>query len=183
MSAPIPLRRDFDAAQLRSLARKTKNGPQARRLLALAAIYDGATRTEAAKIGGIGLQIVRDWVLRFNVRGPDGLLDGKSPGQPSRLNDGQRQALARMIESGPIPAVHGVVRWRLIDLAHWIFEEFRITIAKQTLSRELRCMGYRKLSARPRHHAQAAGAIEDFKKAFPPVWRRSRARRASTATR
>ena len=183
MSAPIPLRRDFDASRLRSLARKTKNGPQARRLLALAAIYDGATRTEAAKIGGIGLQIVRDWVLRFNARGPDALLDGKSPGQPSKLNDGQRQALARMIESGPIPAVHGVVRWRLIDLAHWIFEEFRITIAKQTLSRELRSMGYRKLSARPRHHAQAAGAIEDFKKAFPPVWRRSRARRASTATR
>jgi transposase len=91
-------------------------------------------------------------------------LNGKSPGHPPKLNDAQRQAIARMIESGPIPAVHGVVRWRLIDLAQWIFEEFRITIAKQTLSRELRCMGYRKLSARPRHHAQAAGAIEDFKK-------------------
>jgi transposase len=119
MSAPIPLRRDFDASQLLSLARKTKNGPQARRLLALAAIYDGAARTEAAKIGGIGLQIVRDWVLRFNARGPDGLLDGNALAQPSKLNDGQRQALARGIESGPIPAVHGVVRWRLIDLAHW----------------------------------------------------------------
>jgi transposase len=182
MSAPIPLRRDFDASQLRGLARKTKDGPQARRLLALATIYDGGTRTEAAKIGGVGLQIVRDWVLRFNARGSDGLLDGKSPGQPSKLNDGHRRALARMVESGPIPAVHGVVRWRLIDLAQWIFEEFRITIAKQTLSRELGSMGYRKLSARPRHHAQAAGAIEDFKKASPPVWRRSRARRASTAT-
>jgi len=183
MSAAIPLRRDFGASQLRGLARKTKDGPQARRLLALAAIYDGATRTEAAKIGGVGLQIIRDWVLRFNARGPDGLLDGKSPGQPPKLNDIQRQALARMIESGPIPAVHGVVRWRLIDLAQWIFEEFRITIAKQTLSRELRSLGYRKLSARPRHHAQAAGASEDFKKASPPVWRRSRARRTSTATR
>jgi transposase len=173
MSAAIPLRRDFGASQLRGLARKTKDGPQTRRLLALAAIYDGATRTEAAKIGGVGLQIIRDWVLRFNARGPDGLLDGKSPGQPPKLNDSQRQALARMIESGPIPAVHGVVRWRLIDLAQWIFEEFRITIAKQTLSRELRSMGYRKLSARPRHHAQAAGAIEDFKKLVagrsPPV--------------
>jgi transposase len=182
MSAPIPLRQDFGASQLRSFARKTKDGPQARRLLALAAIYDGATRTEAAKIGGVGLQIIRDWVLRFNERGPDGLLDGKSPGQSPKLNDDQRQALARMIESGPIPAVHGVVRWRLIDLAQWIFEEFRITIAKQTLSRELRAMGYRKLSARPRHHAQAAGAIENFKKVSPPVWTRSRARRASTAT-
>src|SRR5215831_18572968 len=63
MSAPTPLRQDFDAPQVRGLARKTKDGPQARRLLALAAIYDGATRTEAAKIGGVGLQIIRDWVL------------------------------------------------------------------------------------------------------------------------
>ena len=101
MSVPIPLRVDFDAVQLRGLARKTKDGPQARRLLALAAIYDGAMRTEAAKIGGVGLQIIRDWVLRFNARGPDGLLDGKSPGQPSRLNDAQRQAIGLMIENGP----------------------------------------------------------------------------------
>src|SRR5215813_12736953 len=113
----------------------------------------------------------------------DALLNGKSPGQPCKLNDLQRRAIAGMIESGPIPAVHGVVRWRLIDLAQWIFEEFRITIAKQTLSRELRAMGYRKLSARPRHHAQAQGAIEDFKKAFPCAWRKSRAPRRSTATR
>src|SRR5438132_7608812 len=126
MSAPTPLRQDFDAPQVRGLARKTKDGPQARRLLALAAIYDGATRTEAAKIGGVGLQIIRDWVLRFNARGPDGLLDGKSTGQPSKLNDTQRQAIARMIEQGPIPAVHGVVRWRLIDLVQWLYEEFAI---------------------------------------------------------
>ncbi|MGH7189452.1 MAG: helix-turn-helix domain-containing protein [Acetobacteraceae bacterium] len=183
MSIPIPLRRDFSASRLRSLAKKTKDGPQARRLLTLAAIYDGATRTEATKIGGVGLQIIRDWVLRFNAYGPDGLLDRKPPGQPPKLNDGQRQAIAQMIESGPIPAVHGVVRWRLIDLAQWIYEEFRITIAKQTLSRELRAMGYRKLSAQPRHHAQAAGAIEDFKKTSPRAWRQSRAKKRSTSTR
>ena len=59
------------------------------------------------------------YVTRFNARGPDGLLDGKSPGRPSKLNDVQRQAIARMIESGPIPAAHGVVRSRLIDLAQW----------------------------------------------------------------
>jgi transposase len=183
MSVPILLRGDFKAYQLRGLAKKTKDGPQARRLLTLAAIYDGATRTEAAKIGGVGLQIIRDWVLRFNAHGPDGLLDRKPPGQPSKLNDGQRQAIARIIENGPIPAVHGVVRWRLIDLAQWIFEEFRITIAKQTLSRELRAMGYRKLSARPRHHAQAEGAIEDFKKTSPRAWTKSPGKRRSTATR
>jgi hypothetical protein len=109
MSAPIPLRQDFEASQLRGLAKRSKDGPQARRLLALAAIYDGATRTEAAKIGGVGLQIIRDWVLRFNARGPDALVNGKSPGQPSKLNELQRQAIADMIERGPIPAVHGVV--------------------------------------------------------------------------
>ena len=121
--------------------------------------------------------------MRFNARGPDALVNGKSPGRPSKLNDLQRQAIAEMIERGPIPAVHGVVRWRLIDLAQWIFEEFRITIAKQTLSRELRAMGYRKLSARPRHYAQAQGAIEDFKKASHCAWKKSRTRRRSTATR
>jgi transposase len=183
MSVPIPLRPDFSASQLCGSAKKTKDGPQVRRLLTLAAIYDGATRTEVAKIGGVGLQIIRDWVLRFNERGADGLLNGKSPGHPSKLNDIQRQTIARMIERGPIPAVHGVVRWRLIDLAQWIFEEFRITIAKQTLSRELRAMGYRKLSARPRHYAQAEGAIEDFKKTSPRVWTQSHAKRRSTATR
>src|ERR1700688_3571162 len=182
MAIPVALRGDFKASQLRAVARKTKDGPQARRLLALAAIYDGATRTEAAKIGGVTLQIIRDWVMRFNARGAAGLLDGKSPGQPSRLNDVQRQAIVRMIESGPIPAIHGVVRWRLIDLSQWIYEEVRITVAKQTLSRQLRAMGYRKLSARPRHHAQAAGAIEDFKKAYPSAWRRSGAKKASSPT-
>jgi transposase len=121
--------------------------------------------------------------LRFNARGSVGLLNGKAPGQPSKLNDAQRQTIARMIESGPIPGVHGVVRWRLIDLAQWIFEEFRITIAKQTLSRELRAMGYRKLSARPRHHAQVEGVIEDFKKTSPRTWMPSRATGRWTATR
>ena len=138
---PIPLRADFNAGLVRAAAKRSKDGPQARRLLTLAAIYDGATRTEAAEIGGVTLQIIRDWVMRFNALVLDGLIDRKPPGQPSRLNDAQRQAIVRMIESGPIPAIHGVVRWRLIDLAQWIYEEFRITVAKQTLSRELRAMG------------------------------------------
>jgi hypothetical protein len=113
MSAPIPLRRDFGASQLRGLAKKTKDGAQARRLLALAAIYDGATRTEAAMIGGVGLQIIRDWVLHFNERGPDVLLNGKSPGQPCKLNDVQRQAIARnrtLGRSGRLAPVDGTRR-------------------------------------------------------------------------
>jgi transposase len=180
---PIALRGDYDAVRLRSIARKTKDAPQARRLLALAAIYDGATRTEAAQIGNVTLQIIRDWVVKFNADGPGGLVNRKAPGQPSRLNAEQRAVIVKMIESGPIPAAHGVVRWRLVDLCQWIWEEFRIAIAKQTLSRELRAMGYRKLSARPRHHAQAEGAITDFKKHSPRAWRRLPANRASASTR
>lgn len=177
MGSPVPLRDDFDAAALRRLARRTGNANQGRRLLALAAIYDGGSRGDAARIGSVGLQTVRDWVLRFNAAGPDRLVDGKAPGQTPKLNDAQRQALARTVESGPVPAVHGVVRWRLIDLAQWVREEFGISIAKQTLSRELRAMGFRKLSARPRHHAQNEHAAEAFKKNSPPSWRTSRAAR------
>jgi transposase len=176
---PIPLRTDFGAARLRRIARESANGNQVRRLLALAAIYDGASRTEAAQIGGVTLQVVRDWVLRFNALGPEGLLDRKAPGQASRLRDEHRAALAAMVESGPIPAIHGVVRWRVIDLCQWVWDEFQISVSKQTLSRELRAMGYRKLSARPRHHAQAEGAIADFKKNGQRLWRRLRARAAS----
>lgn len=177
MSAAIRLREDFDGTTLRGLARKTRDAKQARRLLALAEIYDGGERRAAARIGGVGVQIVRDWVVRFNAEGPDGLVDKKAPGQPPRLKDAHRRALARMIEEGPIPAVHGVVRWRLVDLIQWLWEEFRIVVAKQTLSRVLRAMGYRKLSARPRHYAQNPTAAADFKKTSPRSWQRSPAAR------
>jgi transposase len=176
---PIPLRSDFDGSALRRLARQSKDGPQARRLLALAAVYEGATRTEAARIGGVTLQIVRDWVIKFNAQGPDGLIDRKPPGQPSRLTDVHRAALMVRLDEGPIPSVHGVVRWRLVDLIEWLWEEFRVPISKQTLSREVRALGYRKLSARPRHHARSEAEVSAFKKPSPPVWRRSLERRAS----
>jgi transposase len=178
MGAAVSLREDFNGARLRVLAKAEKEGSVTRRLLALAEIYDGA-RGEAARIGGVGLQTIRDWVLRFNDRGLEGLVDGKAPGQIPKLKDEQRRALAALVEAGPIPAIHGVVRWRLVDLAQWIFKEYRISVSKQILSRELRAMGYRKLSARPHHHAQAEGAIEEFKKNSQPVWTKSRARRTS----
>ena len=170
----IPLRADFDASALRMWAKKSKDGPQARRLLALAAVYEGASRTDAAEIGGVTLQIVRDWVVKFNARGPQGLINRKAPGRSPRLSDEHRKAVAAVIESGPMPAIDGVVRWRIVDLCYWVFEEFSISVSKQTLSRQLRAMGYVKLSARPRHHAQADGAIDDFKKNSPRAFVRSR---------
>src|SRR5881227_3439743 len=104
MAAAVRVRGDYEAAQIRVLAKRSKDAAQTRRLLALAAIYDGGSRTEAATIGGVGLQTVRDWVLSFNAEGPPGLVYGKAPGKAPLLNDQQRQALHRMVESGPLPA-------------------------------------------------------------------------------
>ena len=173
MAAAIGLRDDFDGPALRKFGRLTKDAAQARRLLALAAIYDGGSRTDAARIGDVGLQTVRDWVLRFNARGPAGLLDGKAPGNRPKLDDAQRRALAEIVERGPIPAIHEVVRWRLADLAQWIWEEFGISLSETTVGRELRALGYRKISARPRHFAQNELAIDAFKKGCRPNWTRS----------
>lgn len=170
MGAPIPLRGDYDAATLRCLAKEAEDANQTRRLLALASIYDGGSRSAAAKLGGVGLQIVRDWVLRFNADGPEGLIDGKAPGKPPKLDTEQRRALFRKVEEGPIPAVDGVVRWRLKDLGRWIFEQFGISMDKTTVGRELKRLGFRKLSARPQHPHQNAFAIEDFKKVSPRCW-------------
>jgi transposase len=77
-------------------------------------------------------------VLRFNAKGPDGLVDGKSTGRPPLLDDEQRRALVAVVEAGPIPAIHEVVRWRLIDLVQWVFDEYGLLVTKQILSRELR---------------------------------------------
>lgn len=173
MTTAIGLRTDFDGTALRRLARRTKDSAQARRLLALAEIYDGGTRSDAARVGGVTLQSVRDWALRFNAKGPEGLIDLKAPGPKPKLDDAQRLVLKQIVEQGPIPAIHGVVRWRLIDLVQWISDEFGISLDETTVGRELKTMGYRKLSARPRHHAQNEHAVEAFKKTSPPSWRRS----------
>ncbi len=167
MGAAIRLRSDFDGPSLRSLAKRCRNGAQARRLLALAEIYDGARRSDAARLAGVGLQIVRDWVIRFNAEGPNGLIDRKGSGPPSRLNDAQREALRQAVEDGPKPYLDGVVRWRLVDLVEWVWDEFGISVSRQTLGRELRAMGFRKLSARPQHYAQDSDAIDAFKKTSP----------------
>jgi transposase len=159
---------------LRREMRGTRDASRARRLLALAAIYDGNPRGEAAKIGGVTLQIVRDRVVRFNAEGPAGLIDRKAPGSAPKLGAAERQALAQMVARGPVPAVHGVVRWRRVDLAQRVWEEFRISISTQTPNRALRALGDRKLSARPRDHAQDPRSLETFKRTSPPRWRRSR---------
>ena len=115
MSAALRLREDYGARDLRGLAKASRDAAQTRRLLALAAIYEGTSRGVAAEIGGVQRQTVRDWVAAFNAQGPAGLIDGKAPGQRPLLDGEQRAALGRIVEAGPHPAVDGLVRWRLID--------------------------------------------------------------------
>src|ERR687885_890452 len=110
MAAPVRLRTDFDATTLRRPAKAAHHPHQSRRLLALAVIHEGGSRSDAARIADVGLQTVRDWVLRFNAHGPQGLINRKAPGQTPRLNQAQRRALQQVVEQGPIPAVHGVNR-------------------------------------------------------------------------
>ena len=173
MGAALSLRQDYTSDDLKRLARASRDANQTRRLLALSVIYDGGRRSEAARIGGVGRQIIRDWVERFNGQGPDGLIDRKAPGNPSKLNDEQRAALAEIVERGPIPAVDGVVRWRLIDLVAWVWDEFRISLSEATMSRELKALGFAKISARPRHQAQNEAALAAFKKTSPRRSQRS----------
>ena len=172
MSMPLKLRDDFPAVDVRAVARRCKDETQVRRLLAIAAILDGGSRSDAAFVGGVTRRIVRDWVLRFNADGPDGLANRKASGPQTILGDEHRRALEEVVEAGPIPAVHGVVRWRIIDLAQWLWDEFKISISKQALGHELRTMGYRELTARPCHQAQRPEDIVVFKKSSLPIWRK-----------
>jgi transposase len=169
MSAAISLRDDFEADELRNIAGKVKDASQARRLLSIAAVYDGMDREEAARLGGMDRQTLRDWVHRFNARGPDGLIDSKSPGRPSKLSAKQKEALQQLVEAGPDPQMHGVVRWRCVDLKRVLGERFAVDLSEVSLGRVLKQLGYSHISARPRHPAQDAQAIAAFKKTSP-LW-------------
>src|SRR5215813_2664891 len=157
MGQAIAVRTDYTAGEVRVLAKRVKDAAQARRLLAIAAVLDGASRTEAAKIGGMDRQTLRDWVIRFNDQGPDGLINIASPGVPPKLDATHRAFLARIAEEGPIPAVHGVVRWRACDLIMRLHEEFGISVSDDTIYRALKDLGFSHAAAltraqQPREH-------------------------------
>ena len=173
MGTAIAVRTDYSSKDLRRLAGRVKNAGQARRLLAIAAVLDGGSREEAARIGGMDRQTLRDWVIRFNGQGADGLINKSAPGAPGKLTGEHKAFLIRLVEAGPIPAVHGVVRWRACDLIMRLHEEFGISVSDATIYRVLKELGFSHVSARPKAYRQDPEAIEVFKKTFPPAWRRS----------
>ena len=157
-------RTEHSSAALRGEARRTKDSDQARRLLALALVMEGATRTQAARTAGMDRQTLRDWVIRYNEEGVGGLRDRPRPGRPPQLNKGRLAALARLVEAGPDINVHRVVRWRCVDLQAEIKARFAVEISERHVGRLLRQLKFTRLSVRPRHPQADEAAQEAFKK-------------------
>jgi transposase len=173
MGQAIAVRSGYTSGEVRRFAKVAKDGAQARRLLAIAAVLDGASREEAATIGGMDRQTLRDWVIRFNDQGPEGLINRPSPGAPGKLSDEHKAYLAGLVEEGPIPAIHGVVRWRGCDLIMQLHETFGISVSDDTIYRALKELGFSHVSARPKAYRQDPDAIDAFKKTLLYAWRRS----------
>jgi transposase len=173
MGHAIPVRTDYTAGEVRRFARRAKDAAQARRLLAIAAVLEGASREEAANIGGMDRQTLRDWLIRFNEQGANGLINIPSPGMPPKLNATHKAFLVRIVEEGPIAAIHGVVRWRACDLIMRLHQEFGLSVSDDTIYRALKTLGFSHVSARPKAYKQNAEAMEAFKKTSPSVWRKS----------
>lgn len=161
-------RNDRSAAELRTAARRSKDSDQARRLLAIALVLEGQSRTEAARITGMDRQTLRDWVIRYNAEGMDGLHDRPRSGRPPQLTAEHLAELARLVEAGPDLDVHGVVRWRCVDLQAQIKRRFDVELSERHVGRLLRRLNFTRLSVRPRHPEADAAAQEAFKKTSPP---------------
>jgi len=164
MPSAVKLREDYSAVDLRLLAKRSKDANQSRRLLSLAAVRDGQSRFEAAKIGGMDRQTLRDWVHRFNAQGPDGLRDLHGGGREPRLSQAQLAELSAIIETGPDPKVDGVVRWRRRDLQGVVAKRFGVEYHERYVGKLLKALGFSHVSARPRHPGQDVRVMEEYKK-------------------
>jgi transposase len=164
MPSAVPLRTDFSARELRRLAKQSQDSNQIRRLLSLAAVLDGMSRDDAARIGGMDRQTLRDWVHRFNLAGPNGMLDAWTSGPTPRLSLEKMRELAALVETGPDRQADGVVRWRRVDLKLVIKKRFGVDFHERYVGTLLKKLGFSHVSARPRHPGQDIETIGAFKK-------------------
>ena len=160
-------RMDHTAVELRAFAARCGDGAQVRRVLALAHILEGRSRTEAAKQSGMDRQTLRDWVHRYNAEGLAGLKSGAGPGQPPLLNEVQMAELKALVLQGPDPVADKVVRWRCVDLRNVVAQRFSVTVHERTIGKWLRQMGMTRLQPRPFHPKKDVAAQETFKKTSP----------------
>jgi transposase len=164
-------RRNLTARELRAASAKARDAKAARRMLAIALVLEGKDRKTAAETCGMDRQTLRDWVHRYNAQGLAGLENRKGRGRPSRLTTEQKAELAALVESGPDTEQNGVVRWRCADLKRRIEEMFGVKLHERTVGKQLKALGYVRLSVRPQHPKSDPQAQEAFKKTSP---RRSR---------
>ena len=160
-------RTEFSADQLRREAKRSRQASQSRRLLALALILEGASRSEAGRLAGMDRQTLADWVHRYNAEGIAGLRDRKRTGRKPLLSEDRLAELDRVVETPPDPVANGVVRWRCRDLKALIARRFGIEISEGSIGRILKERGFRKLSARPQHPEADAAAQEAFQQTSP----------------
>jgi transposase len=160
-------RKGESVEELRRLARLCRNVAQARRLLAIALVMEGCSRTDAATAAGMDRQSLRDWVHRFNAEGPAGLVDKPRSGRPARLSEDQLQDLDAIVGAGPDLETDGVVRWRCVDLQRVIAEKYSVDLCERSVGRILKDRGFRHVSVRPQHPKSDPAAQELFKKASP----------------
>lgn len=160
-------RTELDAGGLRRAAARSKDADAARRMLALGLVLDGHNRTDAAEQRGMDRQTLRDWVHRYNERGLPGLSDRVPPGSKPRLLPAQEAEVAQWVRQGPTLSEHGAARWRRIDLSRQVKARFGAHLAERSVGDMLRRLGFRRLSARPRHPGHDAAAQEAHKKTLP----------------
>ncbi len=175
-------RLDLDAAGLRRAASQSRDADAARRMLALALILDGHNRTKAAELCGMDRQTLRDWVHRYNNAGLPGLSSRVPPGPKPRLTPEQETEVTRWVQEGPNLSEHGVVRWRRMDLSRVIQTRFGVQLAERSVGAVLRRLGFRRLSARPRHIGHNPAAQETHKKTLP-TWSPPRSPTTRAASR
>jgi len=161
-------RKEHTAQGLRRLAWRVSNPDQARRMLAISLVMEGSDRTTAARSCGMDRQTLRDWVHRYNAEGVAGLVDRPRPGRPPRLTAEEVEALVAIVEAGPDVAVHGVVRWRCVDLQGVVAERFAVALSERQVGRILNRQGYTRLKPRPQHPQADEAAQSAFKKTSPP---------------
>ncbi len=159
-------RTETTAEALREFAAKCRDGAQVRRVLAIALILEGRSRTEAAELSGMDRQTLRDWVHRYNAAGIEGLMSRCSSGRPPALDEAQMDELAALVIKGPDPETDKVVRWRCLDLRGQVAQRFTVTVHERTIGKWLRKLKFTRLQPRPFHRKENAEAQENFKQSF-----------------
>jgi transposase len=168
MSNPVAIKRtEHSADDLRALASKCRDGAQVRRLLALALVLEGGSRTEAAGRTGMDRQTLRDWVHRYNADGVAGMRSGHGPGKPPALTAAQMAELKAAVLQGPDPQKHGVVRWRCVDLRAEVARRFSVKVTERTIGKWLRKLDLTRLQPRPFHPKKDEAAQARFKNVWP----------------